>query len=105
MYLRRAILVLVAVAGSLGLAHAHGRSQATDNEQSGAACTLPESDAVALAILNYYYPNKYVWDDTPPGREGASGAQRLRRPRGSRAGCHRGLGRRFFVSASLDRSH
>jgi predicted Zn-dependent protease len=25
---------------------------------------LPESDADALEILNYYYPNKYIWDDT-----------------------------------------
>jgi hypothetical protein len=26
-------------------------------------CNLPESDAEALVILNYYYPNRYVWDD------------------------------------------
>ncbi len=27
-------------------------------------CDLPESDAAALAVLNYFYPNRYVWDDT-----------------------------------------
>ena len=27
-------------------------------------CTLPESDADALVILNAIYPNRYVWDDT-----------------------------------------
>ena len=26
-------------------------------------CNLPESDAEALVVLNYYYPNRYVWDD------------------------------------------
>jgi len=26
-------------------------------------CNLPESDADALVILNYYYPNRYVWED------------------------------------------
>jgi hypothetical protein len=31
---------------------------------SGADCNLPESDADALVILNYYYPNRYVWEDT-----------------------------------------
>ena len=31
---------------------------------SQATCTLPESNAEALVILNYYYPNKYVWDET-----------------------------------------
>jgi predicted Zn-dependent protease len=32
--------------------------------ESGTTCNLPESDADALVILNTYYPNKYVWDDT-----------------------------------------
>ena len=30
----------------------------------GATCTRPESDAEALVILNYIYPNRYVWDHT-----------------------------------------
>ncbi|MGH3481311.1 MAG: matrixin family metalloprotease, partial [Nocardioidaceae bacterium] len=36
----------------------------TTPASTGAECTLPESDADALQILNYFYPNKYVWDDT-----------------------------------------
>ena len=31
---------------------------------AGATCQLPESDAEALVILNTYYPNKYVWEDS-----------------------------------------
>ena len=30
----------------------------------GVTPTPPESDADALVILNYYYPNRYVWEDT-----------------------------------------
>ena len=30
----------------------------------GATCSRPVSDAEALQILNYYYPNRYVWDHT-----------------------------------------
>jgi hypothetical protein len=30
----------------------------------GATCARPQSDADALAILNAYYPNRYVWDHT-----------------------------------------
>lgn len=29
-----------------------------------ATCEQPESDAEALVILNAFYPNRYVWDDT-----------------------------------------
>jgi len=31
---------------------------------AAATCDMPESDAEALVILNYYYPNRYVWDHT-----------------------------------------
>jgi hypothetical protein len=41
---------------------AHAKPRATTSP--GVSCTLPESDAVALEILNHYYPNKYVWDHT-----------------------------------------
>ena len=63
MHPRRLILVLAALVGSVGLATPTAAAK-PPTTTSGADCTLPESDAEALAILNYYYPNKYVWDDT-----------------------------------------
>lgn len=41
-----------------------GATQRPQPAGSGADCRLPESDADALAILNTYYPNRYVWDET-----------------------------------------
>jgi hypothetical protein len=65
MQLRRVILVLVFVVAGLGLAiHSADAKPRQPVATSGADCTLPESDAEALVILNAYYPNKYVWDDT-----------------------------------------
>ena len=62
---RRVSLVLVVVVASLGLAvHTADAKPPADPTPTGADCTLPESDAEALAILNYFYPNRYVWDDT-----------------------------------------
>jgi hypothetical protein len=57
------ILLLLALAGWLGLATQTAEAKPTARA-SGADCTLPESDAEALVILNHYYPNKYIWDDT-----------------------------------------
>ena len=92
MHLRRVILVLAALVGSFGLATQTAAAK-PPTATAGADCTLPESDAEALAILNYFYPNKYVWDDTRLDRRGAGGAQRVSGPRGRRGGGHRGLGR------------
>jgi hypothetical protein len=73
MSIKRVILVLAAVVASLGLAAQPAAAQPPDARPaaatprattSGADCNLPESDAEALVVLNYYYPNKYVWDDT-----------------------------------------
>jgi hypothetical protein len=63
MQFRRVILVPAVLVASVGLAvdTADAKPPTTT---SGANCTLPESDADALVILNYYYPNRYVWDDT-----------------------------------------
>ena len=32
--------------------------------QTAPTCNLPESDADALVILNAFYPNRYIWEDT-----------------------------------------
>jgi hypothetical protein len=65
MYVRRLILVLAVLMGSLGYAAPAVPAKPTSAAStSGADCNLPESDAEALVILNYYYPNRYVWDDT-----------------------------------------
>ncbi|GAB3246494.1 matrixin family metalloprotease [Nocardioides dilutus] len=65
MQLRRVILVLAALVGSLGFAVTTADAKPTSTAQAASAdCALPESDAEALVILNYYYPNKYVWEDT-----------------------------------------
>jgi predicted Zn-dependent protease len=62
---RRVFLVLAALVASVAFvanpADAKPRPTPTT---TGADCNLPESDADALQILNYVYPNKYVWDDT-----------------------------------------
>ena len=61
----RVILVVAALVASLGLAvHTADAKPRGKAPTSGADCTLPESDAEALQILNYYYPNRYVWEDT-----------------------------------------
>ncbi|TGN62529.1 matrixin family metalloprotease [Nocardioides eburneiflavus] len=69
MSIRRLLLVLALLLafllGSLGLAAAPATSAKPGSTAgSGVDCNLPESDAEELVILNYYYPNKYVWDDT-----------------------------------------
>ena len=61
----RVICVIIALVASLGLAGHTANAQSRATATTAAAdCNLPESDAEALVILNYYYPNKYVWDDT-----------------------------------------
>ena len=60
----RLILVAAALVASLVLMpHTADAKPRTSTASSGADCTLPESDAEALVILNYYYPNRYVWED------------------------------------------
>lgn len=62
---RRVFLVVAALMASLALgADPADAKPPTTPTTTGADCTLPESDADALQILNYFYPNKYVWDDT-----------------------------------------
>ena len=63
MHVRRVTAVLSALVLILGLAVDTAEAK-PPTTSSGADCRLPESDADALVILNYYYPNKYVWDDT-----------------------------------------
>jgi hypothetical protein len=62
-----ALLLIVALTGlgTAGAAAKPGHAGKPDKEAtSGATCSLPESDAEALVILNDYYPNKYWWDHT-----------------------------------------
>lgn len=63
MRFRRVSLVPAALVASLGLAVQTADAK-PPTTTSGADCTLPESDAEALVILNYFYPNRYVWEDT-----------------------------------------
>jgi hypothetical protein len=63
MRFRRVSLVSAALVASLGIAVQTADAK-PPTTTSGADCTLPESDADALVILNYYYPNRYVWEDT-----------------------------------------
>lgn len=63
--LRRLVLVLtVALALCLATPAADAGPRGPRATSAGADCNLPESDADALVILNYYYPNRYVWEDT-----------------------------------------
>jgi Matrixin len=63
MQVSRVILGVSALVASFGVAvETVGAKPPTTT--SGADCSLPESDAEALVILNYYYPNRYVWEDT-----------------------------------------
>jgi hypothetical protein len=64
MPVRRVIAMLAALVTSLFLAVPAADAGPRKGAPGGAGCTLPESDAEALVILNYFYPNKYVWDDT-----------------------------------------
>ena len=60
----RAFLVVAALVASFVLAPHTADAKPRSAPTAGADCNLPESDAEALVILNYYYPNRYVWDDT-----------------------------------------
>ena len=63
MRILRTVLVVTALVASV--VRTPGAAEAKPPTRSaGADCSLPTSDADALVILNYYYPNKYVWDDT-----------------------------------------
>ena len=63
MHAKRVIVVLSVLVASLGVAGDVADAK-PPNTPSGADCNLPESDADALVILNVFYPNKYVWEDT-----------------------------------------
>lgn len=60
----RAILVVAALAATFVLAPQPVSAKPKPTDTAGADCSLPESDADALVILNAIYPNRYVWDDT-----------------------------------------
>ena len=60
--MRRSLVVAV-VALVIGMLFAAPPASAAPTT-SGATCNLPESDAEALVILNTFYPNRYLWDDT-----------------------------------------
>jgi hypothetical protein len=53
----RLAATLALVLGTLVLVTAPASSQEP-------TCDLPESDADALYVLNFFYPNRYVWDHT-----------------------------------------
>ena len=55
-----ATLVAVFLVTSHSAADAKPRSEAV----AQTSCSLPESDAEALVILNAFYQNRYVWDHT-----------------------------------------
>jgi hypothetical protein len=57
---------LLLVTAPLAASHATASTNEGTFQAAAAAtptCDLPESDAEALVILNYYYPNRYLWDD------------------------------------------
>jgi hypothetical protein len=56
-------VLLLAVALSVAPA-ASAAPPATEQSDVVPTCDLPESDAEALVVLNFYYPNKYIWDHT-----------------------------------------
>jgi hypothetical protein len=63
------ILVVLAIvmAGTVLIApQAVGKPSSKPRAQTAAypTCSLPESDADALQILNAYYPNRYIWEDS-----------------------------------------
>jgi hypothetical protein len=60
---RRSVLIAVLAAAAATLTAPTASAQ-PPVENSGAACSRPESNADALLILNNYYPQKYVWDHT-----------------------------------------
>ena len=62
MRILRTVVVVAALVASFVLTPVS--ADAKPPTTSAATCSLPTSDADALAILNYYYPNKYIWDDT-----------------------------------------
>jgi hypothetical protein len=57
---RRIVVAVVSLIFGLLLAAPPASAQ----KGSDLSCRLPESDADALVILNSFYPNRYVWDDT-----------------------------------------
>jgi hypothetical protein len=60
----RTVLLVVALAASVALAPVGAEAKPRSAPAAGADCSLPESDAEALLILNASYPNLYVWDHT-----------------------------------------
>jgi hypothetical protein len=62
MLLRRAVLIVAITALAALLSPLS--AQAAPKTATGPTCSLPESDAEALVILNNFYPNRYTWDHT-----------------------------------------
>lgn len=56
--------VALLAASALMTSHVSAVPAATVQSAAGATCDRPDSDAEALVILNYYYPNRYIWDHT-----------------------------------------
>jgi hypothetical protein len=57
-------VALVAIITALAALLSPLLAQAAPKGGNGVTCTLPESNAEALVILNNYYPNRYTWDHT-----------------------------------------
>jgi hypothetical protein len=64
--LRRLVLgvALLLFASLLSATPAAAAPNTATTAGSFPTCSLPESNAEALVILNNYYPNKYIWDHT-----------------------------------------
>ncbi len=65
MHMRRLAVLAVALLAFLSITASPASAAPASKAAAPAAasCTLPESDAEALVILNAYYPNRYVWSD------------------------------------------
>jgi len=64
---RRLVLgaaLLVFTASLSGTPAAAAPKAAAAAASAAPTCSLPESNAEALVLLNNYYPNKYIWDHT-----------------------------------------
>lgn len=61
---RPAAIIALAVALTLVWVPSASAAPRPAAAPTGATCSLPESDAEALVILNQFYPNRYYWDHT-----------------------------------------
>ena len=65
MHMPRLVVLAAALLGLLAVVTAPASAAPVKKAPASAeaSCSLPESDAEALVILNAYYPNRYVWSD------------------------------------------